>query len=497
MTTLTDAKQIIVNRSIGDFNGTSNFSADFDNPDGRHSNEFTLNEEVTIYADRDNDPATNKIFTGVIEGIDFTGKGIKEKLHLTGRDFGAVLQDMTVQPIVYTNQDAGQIAKNIIDNNAESKVTTNNVNTNTGTTLAKITFNQKNIFDALNQLAQLTDPRFVWYVDEDKDVHFEKQGLTFSGFTFDNTNITEGSFKTLDQEVFNKVWVYGDRVLTGATDIGGIGAGSILTLTDKPHNARVFVDDVLQEKGGILQMSDPATEIGLKYVVDFNEKNIVFVSGTTAGDNIPASGTSNVTVNYERKTPILKMVQDATSVTSYGPKTKILNDDNIKDFAQANDTATRFLAEHKDPKTQGKIKVDGVVNIIPGNTCLVNQPNSDVSNQVYDILNVQYNLTPQDTFRDSTTSLTLNKKSANFIDTTKDIMLRIKDIETGPLEGTPTILKSNTGSIGVQNHYEAYSVGIGSGLFLHTPNHNLIESTDSLIGDMRAGSILLASGGTF
>jgi len=489
------SENISIDRSIGQFNATSNFTIEFNNNSGRFDDTFSLNDEVVVYADLDTTPATTKVFTGVIENIGYKGNNNKEKLVLTGRDYGAILQDMTVQPIVFKDRDAGEIAKIIIETNALGIVTTNNVVTLTGTSIEKIGFNHKNIFDALKQLAELAE--YYFYMDADKDVHFEAKAGVPSGLTFDNTNVTQADFTTDDSQIFNKVWVYGDRILTGATDVGGIGAGSVFDLTDKPHNSRVFADSVLQETGGIIGMTDPNTTSGLKYVVDFNEKKIVFVSGLAAGDQIPASGTSNVTVNYERSTPLLKFVQDGDSIDSYGPKTKIISDASIKDYSNASDTAATYLAEHKDPIIQGKLRLHGVLDVTPGNTAVVNIPFHNISNQTYDILNASYNFNSTNNFSDQVVQLTLNKKIADFTDTMKDQMLRMRNVEVGPLEGNLTRLEASTGSIDVQNHWEAWEQNIGSNFVFHSAKHGLIQDSNSRIGYSFAGSQLHASGGDF
>jgi len=490
-----DSKNISVDRSVGQFNATSNFTVEFHNIAGKYDNTFSLNDEVVVYADLDSVPSTTKLFTGVIENIGYKGSSIKEKLILTGRDYGAVLQDMTVQPIVFKDRDAGEIAKIIVETNALGIVTTNNVVTLTGTTIDKIGFNHRNIFDALKELAELSE--YYFYIDEDKDVHFEAKAGTSSGKTFDNTNITDANFTTDDSQIFNKVWVYGDRILTGATETGGIGAGSVFTLTDKPHNSRVFVDSTLQETGGIIDMNDPETTSGLKYVLDFNQKKIVFVSGLAAGDNIPASGAANVQVDYERSTPLLKFVQDGDSIDDYGPKTKIISDASIKDYSAASDKAATYLAEHKDPIVEGKIKVHNVINVTPGNTAIVNIPFHNIINQTYDVLNANYKFSPENNQSNKVMSLTLNKKISDFTDTMKDQMLRMRNVEAGPLEGNLTRLEASTGSIDVQHHWETWGGNIGSNFVFQSAKHGLIQDSNSRIGYSDAGSILFTSGGDF
>lgn len=491
-TTISEAKDINVERNIGDFNAISNFTAEFDSPYGRNATKFSINDEVKIYADIDS-PATTLIFTGIIETINFEGEGTQERLSISGRDYGAVLMDMTVQPIVFKERDAGEIAKVIIQSNSVGIVTTSNVDTSSGTTITKISFNHKNLFDALQELAKLSE--YVWYVDENKDVHFEARSGVSSGETFDNTNVFAGDFKTDDKQIFNKVWVYGDRILTGATDVGGIGAGSVLKLTDKPHNTRVFVDSVLQEKGGILGVVDPSTDTGIKYAVDFQEKDIVFLSGTGVGDNIPASGTSNIQVDYERSTPILKFRQDVPSIINYGPKTKVIIDRNIKNFEEANEKATSFLAENKDIAIEGNLELKGIIDLTPGNTAIVNLPNFNISNQTYDILSVKYAFTKINCLDERVVRVTLNKKITDFVDTMKDQINRMRNVEAGPLEGTLTRLETAIDTVPVDSHWEVYGFNIGSNFVLHSAKHGLFHDSNSRIGKSDAGSTLFQSGG--
>jgi len=499
-TTYSDVYQINVEKSIGDYNGTSNFTIEFDNFIGCYKDTFSLNDEVIIYADIGTNPPTTKIFTGIIEKIDFSGSAEDERLVLTGRDYGAVLQDMTVQPIIFKNKDAGLIARTIIATNAENIVTTNNVDINTGTTIEKIGFNHKNIFESLKELAELSDCYF--YVDVNKDVHFIAKESVPSYRTFDKNSVYNANFIKDDKEVFNKVWVYGDRVLTGKTEsFAADGTGSVFSLEDKPHNTRVTSHDVFIQPGGIFGMTDPATQDS-KYVVDFNEKEIIFVSGAAAGDNIPVSGTLPITIDYERSTPIMKFRQDTDSITDYGPKTKIIKDNNIKSYVEANDRAATFIANNKDPKIQGSINLKGVINIDAGNTCIVDLPWHGINNQTYTILSASYSFNKSNNLTNKVLTLEVNKKISDFTDTLKDQMLRMRNVEVGPLEGNFTTLKTTTKYVDVDQHWEVWKADVGNNFIFHSAKHGLIESEDSRIGVGNLeqgilGSVFVASGGGY
>ena len=468
------SEQTVVERSIGDYNGTSNFTATFRNDYGKYNTTFHLHDEVIIYANM-NAPATTKIFTGIIEDIDFSGSEKKEKVVLSGRDYGSVLQDVTIQPLVFINRDCGEIAKTIIEMSVMGIVTTNNVNTNTGTVLSRISFNQKNVFDALQQLASLAG--YYFFVDANKDVNFISKSSISSGLSFDSTNIISADFETNNTEIFNKVWVYGSNIYTGTNFTGGTGGGSVISLLYNPYNTQVYVGGVLQSPGGVINMDNPYLVSGLKYVVDFNKKQIVFVSGTSAGNNVPASGTSNISIDYDRSTKIAKLVQDNASIGSYGPKSKVITDNNIKDYQAAVDAANSFLASNKNPKTQGTIDIKGIIDVTPGQTCFVNFPFHNIISQTYTILSAKYTFTPENNFAGEVLTLVLNKKYVDFVDTLKDQILRTKNIETGTLEGLYPYLQVNTGSwvMAVKN-WSVATRAIGSSFILGHPVNGLLGS---------------------
>jgi hypothetical protein len=486
-----DFKEITVERSMGDNNGTSKFKLVTDNFAGRHQDTYALNEEVIIYANKNAAPTT-KIFTGIIENIDYEGSELNETLTISGRDYGAVLQDMTVQPTVQRDRDVGEIAKIIINNNAQNLVTTNNIDIATGVTIEMIAFNHKNIWDALQELADIAG--YYFYVDENKDVHFIDKNSISSGYTFDSTNTTYANFTVDDSQIYNRVWVYGDRILTGATDTGGIAdGGSIFTLTDKPSNTRVFVSSVLLQPGGVYEMSDPNE---VKYLVNYNEKKIVFTSGTV-WNNIPTSGTSNIQVDYERKTPILKFITDSTSVTNYGPKTKVITDSAIKSFNAANDRAVAFLAENKDAKIQGNLEINGIIDVVPGETVVANFPFHNIDSQTYQILSAEFKFNKKNNLTENVLRVTLNKKLPDFVDIMKAQMLRGQAYEAGPLEGTLSRLETTTGSIVHQVHYEVYTNAIGNNFVFHSNKHGRFEDANSAFGVGLLGSTLVTSGGDF
>lgn len=173
-----DAKTIDVVKTQGDYNSASSFDITFDSPYGRHANDFSLNEEVIIKIG--SPTADQTIFRGIIEDIDFTGRENSQMASISGRDYIAILQDVYVMPRIFTNTETSQIVKAIITQNVTG-ITTNNVNV-TSTTIPRITFNNISVYDALQQLAEISG--YYFFVDEDKDLNFIQNQSVSSGVTF-------------------------------------------------------------------------------------------------------------------------------------------------------------------------------------------------------------------------------------------------------------------------------------------------------------------------
>lgn len=482
---------ITVVKSVGDNNATSSFNIRIDNHTGRYSSSFNLNDEVVIMADKDITPATTVLFRGIIENIEFKGTANREDIVLSGRDYGARLQDLNIDPVVYRNQETSIIVKDILQH-LSFPVTVNNVNITT-TTPQRITFNHANVFDSIQKLAINSD--FYFYVDNDKDLHFEEKDAVDSGLNIDNDIIT-ADFRSNDDQLYNKIWAYGGRTFTGANNkFTADGIGSVFNLDDNPHNSNVFVDDELQSKGGILEMDNPANVADLKYLVDFDRKKIVFVSGAAAGIHIPSSG-AIVSIDYQRSKPIVTTVQSGPSISAFGLKEKVLIDKNILTFAEIDEFAATFLAKNKDPKIQGTVNVKGVINVTPGQTITLNIPFQNVIDQTYTILSAKYVFNSRSKNAENVLTLKLNKKVNDISDTIKQLILNQKDLETEGLQGSLTTLKTLDDSTAMKHHYEVYEM---SGTFypfrFNTEGANVFDSPFAVLGPWEPGSTLLISGG--
>jgi len=491
-----DQLSISLKKTITESNATGSFEINFDNTTGRHKTDFSINDEVIIYADRvmasSVASATTKLFTGIIEDIKFEGKPNNEKMVISGRDYGAVLQDIMVTPRVFKDMEVSKIAYALmVQNISPNLVTANNIGVTT-TTLERVTFNNMSVFDALAKLGEISG--FYFYVDEEKDLHFVQRNSVSSGETFDETNVKEGSFRQVDHDMFNQVTVYGDRQLTGAQEVfvsGTDSTGSVYELTDKPHNVSVQISgatNLFLQPGGVYNINNPATE-DAKYLVDFNDHFVVLTSGTAAGDNVYPAG-SIVIIDYDRDTPLVSTKRDSASIASYGPKHKIMIDRNVKTLPEAVDKATTFLSEHKDPIIEGELKINGLLSLTPGNTALINLPYHGVSGVNYMITEARYNFNPRNNLIDNVLEVDLNRNIMKFTDIVKNNILRIRQLEGTWLDTDLTILKEGIGSVTVSGTAVVSERAIGSSFYFHVSGHNLFCHPGALLGDMRLGSTI-------
>jgi len=455
-----------INKTTSENNNISKLMLSVDNEVGKNKDLFSEGNDIIVYVDKNTNPPTTKIFGGVIDDVNYTGKEQTETINVTAVDYSTLLTGSTVTPITYNDDEVSIIVKNIIDNEVPD-ITTTNVNVTT-TTLTRIAFNQTNVFDALKQLAELSNSYF--YVDADMDLHFIEKGTTSSGQTLNDTNITKITTKNSRKPVYNRVWVYGDKVMTNITKTFIANGGSVVTLDYKPHNTRINITGTELLGGGIYNMvSIPSS--GERYLVDYDDKRIIFTSGTVCGLNIPTSGNAG-SIWYDRAKPIVKYGENAASIGSFYGKTKIIDDKNIKDPRTAVDIVNSTLDRESSKAREIIVTMDDIINLTPGHTIVVDYSNHNISSQTYDIIKTSYNLTRKTMREDSVLSVTLNKKITDVLDVLKQVLLDIKKLQAGDISQAETYTRLQNASFDVTPsvfEWEITTKSIGSVWYLGSP----------------------------
>jgi hypothetical protein len=443
-----DQTKIQLVKSIGDNNSSCRLNAQIPNTNGRHNNDFTEGDQVQLLADT-SEPPTTLIFTGILTQITHRGKGANDEITLMVRDYTSLLQRTSITPEVYTNTEISVIVDDILTKYASTAITRNNINV-TGITLDRIQFKQTTLFEALKQLAELSK-NFYFYVDANKDFHFEQKSSVSSGVTLDSTNVIKSQFKSDVDSVFNRVFVYGKRQLVKAPQesFTSDGTGSVFTLSNEPHNTQVIASGI-EQVGGILNVSNSQVS-GVNYLVDFFNKQFVFTSGQAIGyDSLPPSG-SVITCDYQTTRPIIKFADDATSIATYDMRTKVIIDDNIEDARTARDVAKNQVLLNKEPKVEGTLNLQGISSLTPGNTVIVNIPSQNVVLQTYEILEVRYDFTTKNVENDTVITVRVSERISNLTDVLAEMLTDVKRLQAAEIDTTGIIsrLQISTGSFGI------------------------------------------------
>lgn len=444
-----DYSHAIIKKRVSENNSVSTFEALFPNNAGEHSATFSIGDELEVYSQKDVSPPTTKIFLGIIEDIKFDSRGIKETVTIKGKDYTSLLQKMIVLPAVYNNSEVSTIVTDLMVNYGPTEISTTNVNV-TSTTLTHISFKNISLFDAIKQLAELSD--FEFYVDTGKDLHFDAQQSISSGETLNNTNVLNAKFRDNADNIINEIYVYGARQLVGTREtFTGDGAGSTYGLVNNPHNTFITVDGEVQ-KGNIFEMVTGESASGTDYLVDFDKKNIIFISGTDVGYSaIPGNG-SEIIIDYKKSTPIVKFANDRPSQEAYKLRSDNIIDDNIENVQFAKDIATNTIALNKDPKKEGSLIIDDIVNLTAGNTIVIDLPNQNVSSQTYTILEATYTFTQQTQLADRVLKVKVSKKINNIVDLLKQLILDIKKLQAADVSTADVLSRTETaaGSMGLR-----------------------------------------------
>lgn len=445
----TDVDSCVLINSVGENNGNSSFTAVLPNEVGQHKADFSIGQEFKIFANDGVDPPTTNLFTGIVGEIDTDSGPNKDKITISGRGYSARLLDQNIPPTVYNNTEVSVIVTNLISLYITGITTTHVVATSK--TLAYKAFSQISVFDAIKELSEMVD--YIFWVDETKDLHFEPKGTTSSGVTLDNTNTLKSNFVTSDRELFNEVYVYGNRVLSGYRQTFTADGGSIYNLSFKPFNTNVYVAGSASPKvGAVFQMTSSAPGSPTQYLVDFNGQRIVFVSGTSAGNNIPVSGSDAIVVTYERSTPIVKYGVDQGSISAYGRRTKTIIDKQISDPRAATDLLKSTLVQYSSPLIQGTIEPEGVISIPAGQQVAVNLPYQNIVNQTFDVIESRYDFTAENMLYNTVNTVKVSRRVINVLDTLKDLALDVKKLQAEDIQTTDVLtrLEFANGSFGMK-----------------------------------------------
>ena len=423
--------------------------------DGRIYNRPLNSNEITTLFNNRSGTLDLMVFRGILDNMEFVGQELDQKVNLRGRDYMARLLDNKIEPTVYTNTEVGSIVKDIIKNNL-TDIGSNYVQSTT-TNLKRIAFNQTPIFDAIKQLSDFSN--YSFYTDAQKELHFEFIGSDPVNKVLGSDSIIRLSYNKTREGMANKIWVYGDRYLAaaptenlsvGSPSVGG-NLGSVFTLTFFPHNTQISILGTIR-KGGIYQLENTPSS-GNVYLVNFEDKQLIFPSGTTFGYYLPSSGGS-IIADYDRSLPIVKYAEDRPSISSFGAKTLVITDKSIKDPNTAVDILNEKLLLTQ-PINNIEVEMKGWHNINPGQNINVEMGDFNLSTSGLPIIEVNYNLTPETALNEKIISLKLENRQIDLTDKIRDLKKKIDALEAQDKSSADffTRLEYATGSMLIVGSY--------------------------------------------
>jgi hypothetical protein len=410
-----------------------------------------------------------------------------------------MLMDATVEPEIYTNKEVSYIVRDIISKYVTT-LTSNNSNANTGITLSRIVFNHTNVYEALKKLSDLSTN--VFYVDVFKDLHFFQKESSSSGKILNNTNLKKAKWNQSREGIANRIWVYGDKYLTGMQEVFGCGSGiyldkgSVFYTSYYPHDTKLVKNSTgYPLKGWVYQMGEDSP-LGTQYLVDYYNKKLITLSGTSIGNFWLASGDS-FTCTYNRDVPIVKMGENLVSENLYKPITKVIIDRNIKDPNIARDLLNLELNKGGQLPESGTLELKGFIDFIPGEMVNIDIPNFGINNLSYEVISLDFSFNKKNNLSENVLTVEINRKTKDIIDKIKSMSVALSNLQAAESVSTEMITRSifSTGSIVVVgSRWNVYDRDINDSFVSgHVINGVIPIYNDKSIGSM-IGSMISWSG---
>ncbi len=260
--------------------------------------------------------------------------------------------------------------------------TTNNVTYNSQ--IIDIWFNYRYPSDCLTEMADMFD--CVWYIDEDKDIHFHTKyggGEDPAPYTLNDAFLLSQAddFNIVSDitQVRNRIFVQGGYILSDSQTVNYIGDGAsrIWNLPYKPHNISLTVGGA----GKTLGQENIDAAGSKEYFYNYYEKTLF----ADTGEGTPGDGVA-IVVTMKFEYPLLVRVEDADSQTYIG---SIEGGDGIYEYIikdmsglglkeTAENWGLKELRKHAFPLIEGSFSVTDLWGFFAGQSIDV-----DIADVVY------------------------------------------------------------------------------------------------------------------
>ena len=360
-----------------------------------YSENLSVNQESSIYSNRN--PRSIIKFGGKITKIDseLTSRTI------IGQSFGKILAETEINGQVFTDKTPEFIVENLIE--SKTYLTYSSSSGASGITLAQYTADGK-LIDILKDLAALTNR--IFYTTGSKLLVFDDVSFNDLDLVLEhggNIAVKDDGFD--DTEIVNDLTVLGQNLRYNTVQLfSGNNSDTVFTLDNNPVTVRVTV-------GGVEKSPE------VDYDFDTMARTITFATA-------PATGSSNVSIDYIFERPLYIRGTKESSITTYGRHAKKLNLPWISTRSDGVRFVQSYLNRYKDISRKIKLTTGRMYNSLQENDIV--QVKNSIKNIDGDfvIKSIKW------TYPKITTELEVGEYYFDFFEYDKEIVAKIHDLES-------------------------------------------------------------------
>lgn len=462
-------------------------------------NHLQANDEIRIEGSEDGGNTWEHVLLGIIEGPKkiVSTDGLKVRLNVSS--YMELLEDRPVSE-VFTDTTVEELVVELMSREVP-ELTTNNV-VGPGIELSKIIFTNKTVKEAMEKLTEIIEEEYIYYIDQNKDFHFEPDGTTYSGEVLEyGVNIAEAEIGPDEENLVNFAVVYGQNQKTRKVrEVTFDGTEQTFETEFKPGAVQITNQTTNTTLSGGVRGINSLSSSGIDYIVDFQRKEIT-VEAQGDGDEGE--------ISYNRGHPVFASARDVESIGEYNLQKKQVMGEAIEDQDLAQKLARKLVSKFSEPLLRGEVEIEGIMSLKAGKTADILIESQDIDDRLT-IKEVEYEYNGEKFVQ----TVTLNEVLGSIEETIRNHETRIKELEgqvSGSLELVPqfvfpsdTLAIEETGSVKVAPIGESFILGrslLGSAHLFETATDTETDKgfdRGTLSGDavIDGDSLSLSSGNT-
>ena len=303
-----------------------------------YSGKLSTRQEFNFYTNRN--PRTVLKFGGRITKIDsdLTTRNI------VAQSFGKILAETEINGTVFTDRTPEYIVESLVEDKTDLTYATSSGAS--GITLSQYTADGK-LIDIIKDLSALTNR--IFYTTGSKLLVFDETSFNNLGLVLEhgrNMAVHDDGFD--DTEIVNDLTVLGQNLQYSTIDtFNGNNSLTVFTLDNNPVVVKVLV-------GGVEKTPE------VDYDFDTMARTITFATA-------PATGTNNISVEYDFERPLYIRGTKESSITEYGRHAKKLNLPWISTKADGVRFVQSYLNRYKDISRKIKLSTGKILNSLQEN----------------------------------------------------------------------------------------------------------------------------------